>query len=361
VNASTQETWYVREGPQNDVVLSSRVRVARNLSGFTFPGTIKSDDAERVVSLVFDAFNHCRESERYQMVRMSALDPLGKRILAERGIVAPESGNEPWRGIVIRSDGMLSATVNMTDHVKLSCFSAGLSLDGAFAEAGAMEGELASRLQFSAANDFGYLTANLADSGSGVKASALLCLPGMCMGGLIERAIREYLGNGYVVQGYYSQSGDRSMGYLYRISGASASTGDGESQIRRVEQGAAKLAELERKTRRELYAQRPTQVEDAVYRSIVTAKYARLIGFAESVEILGNLRLGVDLKLLTGIGAVDLTALLYRVQNAHLGFVISGGSIIIEGDVQSEESRLDRLRAMVIQEVLKDADIRERR
>lgn len=361
MNTSTRDTWYIQDGPENDVILSSRVRMARNLSGFVFPGSIKSDDAERVESLIFDAFNQSPERERYQMVRMSALDPLGKRILSERGIVAPESGNEPWRGIVIRSDGMLSATVNMTDHLKLSCFTAGLELRKALAEVNAAERELAGRLQFSATRDFGYLTARLSDVGSGMKVSALLCLPGLCASGLIERAVREYLGNGFAVQGYYGQSGDRSMGFLYRLSLTSASGGDQETQLVRVEQGAAKLAELERKTRKELFAQRPTQVEDTVYRAIVTAKYARFIPFSEAVDLLGNIRLGTDLGLITGIGHVDLTALLYRVQNAHLGFVILGGSIIIEGDVQSEESRLDRLRAMVIQEVLKDADIRERR
>jgi len=361
MNASTRDTWYVQDGPQTDVVVSSRVRLARNLAGFVFPGSIKSDDAERVEALVFDAFNQCKEPERYQMVRMSALDPLGKRILAERGIVAPESGNEPWRGIVIRSDGMMSATVNMTDHLKISCFSAGLSMDRVLAEVNAVETELAGRLQFSAARDFGYLTARLSDAGSGMKVSALLCLPALCMGGLMDRVTREYLGNGFAVQGYYGQAGDRSLGFLYRISLSAASGEDQDAQLRRVEQGAAKLAELERKTRRELLAQRPTQVEDTVFRAIVTAKYARLIPFGEAVEILGNLRFGVDLNLVTGISPVDLTALLYRVQSAHLNFVILGGSIIIEGDVQSEESRLDRLRAMVIQEVLKDADIRERR
>lgn len=361
MNTSTRDTWYVQDGPQNDVILSGRVRLARNLSGFVFPGTIKSDDAERVESLVFDAFNHCKDKERYQMVRMSALDPLGKRILAERGIVAAESGNEPWRGIVIRSDGMLSATVNMTDHLKLACFTAGLDLQRAVTEVVSAETELAERLQFSAARDFGYLTTRLADAGSGMKVSALLCLPGLCASGLIERAVRDCLGSGFAIQGYYGQNGDRSLGFLYRLSLTSSSGGNQTSQLARVEQGASHLAELERKTRKELYAQRPTQVEDTVYRAIVTAKYARFLPFAEAVDLLGNIRYGADLGLITGISHVDLTALLYRVQNAHLGFVILGGSIIIEGDVQSEESRLDRLRAMVIQEVLKDADIRERR
>lgn len=358
---ANQDAWYVREGPQNDVVISSRVRLARNLAGFSFPGTIKSDDAERVQSLIFDAFNQGANPEQYQTVRMSSLDPLGKRILAERGIVAAEAGGEPWRGIVIRSDGTLSATVNMTDHLRIAGFTAGLSPERALREVLAVESDLSKRVQFSASADFGYLTARLADSGSGMRVSALLCLPGLCMGSLIDRALREYLGNGFDAQGYYGTRGEESLGFLYRLSLASSGGGSLESQLQRLEQGAAKLADLERKTREELYAQRPTQVEDAVYRSIVTAKYARFIGFDEAVSLLGTLRLGLELSLLTGLKPVDLAALLYRVQNAHLSFVISGGSIIIEEDVTSEEARLNRLRAMVIQEILKDADIRERR
>ena len=101
LSTKTPDAWYTEDGPDTDVVLSSRVRLARNLSGFVFPLAIKSDDAERVQSILFDAFGHLDKSENYQMVRMSNIESLGKRILCERGVLDADAGNEPWRGVIV--------------------------------------------------------------------------------------------------------------------------------------------------------------------------------------------------------------------------------------------------------------------
>lgn len=357
----TPDAWYTEDGPETDVVLSTRVRLARNLSGFVFPVAIKSDDADSVESLIFDAFNHLENPERFQMVRMSHIDSLGRRILAERGVIDPETGNEPWRAVVIRADGVLSATVNMEDHLRLAAFTPGLSLWPCSGIVTAADRSLQDHLQFSAQAGTGYLTSNLFDVGTGMKASVLLCLPGLCMNGLLDRVIREYLAQGFTVRGYYDSDGSASLGCLYQLSGGSSSAGDIPGQIGRMEQAAGKLADLERKSRAELYRTAPTTVEDTVFRAIVAAKYARFINLREAVDLIHRIKLGLSLGLVTGTTDRDLTALLYRVQTAHIGFVILNGSIIIEDDVVSEELRTDRLRAMVIQEVLKTADICERR
>ncbi len=359
--AENPDAWYTRDGPDSDVILSSRVRFARNLAGFAFPVALKSDDAERVQSILFDAFNQLENPDSWQLVRMSSLDAAGKRILSERGVIDAGMGSESWRGIIVRSDGVLSATVNTDDHLRFAAFGAGLSLSSCAAQASGVETQLRQRVQFSALPDFGYLTSSLSDLGSGMKASVLVCLPALCINSLVDRVIREYLAQGFMVRGYYGSEADTSLGCLYQISGGPACTGDILSQIGKLEQAAQRLAELERKSRRELVSTSPTTLENTVFRAIVTAKYARFISLGEAVELLQRIRLGVGTGLIHGIGDRDLTALLYRVQTAHIGFVISGGSISIEEDVKGEELRMDRLRAMVIQEVLKEADIRERR
>lgn len=358
---NSTDAWYTGDGPDTDVVLSSRVRLARNLSGFVFPLTIKSDDAERVQSLVFDAFNHLKKPEQYQMVRMSHIDNLGKRILAERGVIDPDTGAEPWRGVIIRTDGVLSATVNIEDHLRLAAFAPGQSLAACGVILTGVEEGLRKQIQFSSLADFGFLTSNLLNLGSGMKASVLMCLPALSLGGLLDRVIREYLAQGFIVRGYYGSEEDGSLGYLYQISNGSAATGDMDSQIIRLEQAVAKLVEMERRSRQELLATGPTSIENTVFRAIVLAKYARFISLRESIDLIGRIKLGLNLGLITGLANNELTALLYRVQTAHIGFVILNGSIIIEEDIKEEELRMDRLRAMVIQEVLKQSDIRERR
>lgn len=355
------DAWYTEDGPDNDVVLSSRVRLARNLEGFVFPLAIKSDDAERVQSLLFDAFNHLDKPETYSMVRLSGIDSSGRRILAERGVIASDSGSEPWRGVIIRNDGILSATVNIEDHLRLSACTPGLSLLTCCEKVRGIETSIGQQVQFCTLADFGYLTSSLMNIGSGMKASVVMGLSGLCMTGLIDRVIRDFLSQGFTISGYYGSEEGNSLGSLYQISNSSSASGDIPSQIAHIEIAVKKLVELERRSRRELATASPTTLENTVFRAIVAAKYARFISLRESIDLIQRIKLGLNLELITGICNKDLTALLYRVQSAHIGFVLSGGSIIIEEDVLTEDLRIDRLRAMVIQEVLKTADIRERR
>lgn len=359
--SSSTDAWYAVDGPDNDVVLSSRIRIARNLAGYRFPVAIKSDDAESVLSLVFDAFNHLEGADRFQMVRMSGVDGTGRKILAERGVIEPGFGSDPWRGVIIRNDGILSAAINMEDHIRVAAFAPGSALFPLGELVGETDRALERHLQFSASSGFGYLTSSLMSVGSGMKASVLVCLPGLCLNGLIDRVIREYLAQGFVVRGYYTSGGESSLGCLFQLSNGSSAAGDSGSQILQMEQATAKLVELERRSRQDLLATNPTSVEDSVFRAIVAAKYARFIPLREAIDLIQRIKLGLSLGFIAGVADRDLTALLYRVQTAHIGFVISGGSIIIEKDVKNEEARTDRLRAMVIQEVLKDADIHERR
>jgi len=360
-SGQTNDAWYTEDGPETDVVLASRIRLARNLAGFNFPVTIKSDDAEHVLSLVFDAFNKLDHPERYQMVRMSGIDTTGKRILSERGVIETGIGNEPWKGIIIRNDGILSASINIEDHLRIASFAPGLSLFECAKEVYGIDTATQDHLQFSAMADFGYLTSGIMNVGTGMKASTLLCIPAICMNGLLDRVMREYLSQGFVIKGYYGTDGNASLGCLYQLSNGSSATGDYEAQIGLVEQATRKLVDLERKSRQELLVTNPTTVEDTAFRAISTLKYARFLALPEAIDLLYRVRLGANLGLVTGISNHALTALMYRIQSAHIGFVISGGSVIIEEDVKSDEMRMNRLRAMVVQEILKEADIRERR
>lgn len=357
----SNDAWYIADGPDTDVALSSRARIIRNLSGFIFPANLKTDDAERVQSLIFDAINHLEKPERFQMIRLSGIDSLGKRILCERAILESASGVEPWKGVILRNDGVVSATINIEDHLRIAAFYPGSALLQSSKEVFALDAQMEQKLQFSSVPGFGYATSNIFNVGSALKLSVLFCLPSLSMNGLIERAIREFLGQGFIITGFYGSDVKFSLGSLYQMSLQSASNGDTNSQLQLMQQGVEKLIELERKARIELLSQRKTEIEDVVYRAIVTAKYARFISVAEGVSLLEKIRLGINLKMITGIVNKDLTALLYRIQPAHIHFVISTGSIIIEDDVTVEEMKLDRLRAMVIQEVLKNADIQERR
>lgn len=359
------DTWYTEEGLHTECILSTRIRLSRNLTGFIFPNKIKTDDAESVLSLVFDAFNSFNEdqnsSKEFQAIRLSSLDLRGRLILSERGVLEPGFGSEPWKGVLVRNDGKLSATVNIDEHLKLASFNAGFSIEPCFDLVSGIDTELQKKLRFSALPSLGYLTQNIFNVGSAMKISVIASLQGLCKTGLLDRIIRDYLSQGFSVQGYYGGSKNESLGCLYQIASPSSATGDISLQLSKMGQAIDKLIALEKKARTDLLNSRRTEMEDLSFRALCVAKYARFIEREEAIELLERIRLGLDLGLIIGAKNTDLTALLYRIQTAHLDFVKSTGSIIIEEDVREEDLRIDRLRAMVIQEILKNADIQEKR
>ena len=131
-NNISSDAWYAFDGEENDVVLSTRVRLARNLANFPFPSKFKEDDAFRVRTLVFDAFSHCAEPDRFQGVVAGELDELGSLILEERGVLDSSAAKENGSGIIVRTDGKVSCEVNTSDHVRLSAFVPGLDGNAAF-------------------------------------------------------------------------------------------------------------------------------------------------------------------------------------------------------------------------------------
>ncbi|MDR1748561.1 MAG: hypothetical protein LBR47_05820, partial [Spirochaetaceae bacterium] len=252
VSSGGTDAWYARSGVENDVVLSCRVRLARNLVNFAFPGRMRGDDPERVRSLVFDSFRQMEFPDRYQTVCVGDLDPLGVRILSERGVISASLLSEPWSGVILRSDGVLSCTVNDGDHVRISSFVPGLNLFEAWDICRETDLAMQERLQFAAAREFGFLTASFRDLGSGMRVSALLHLPAVSAAGMRERVFRDFLGQGYAIAGYYGVGvGDgtfpgESLGAFYQLSNENASSGDEEEQLDFIREGAARLLRLER-------------------------------------------------------------------------------------------------------------------
>ena len=138
------DAWYAAKGDDDDVVLSSRVRLARNLANFPFPESCDDDEAVRVQNIVFDAFNHLENADAYQSVPLAAVEPLGAKILSERGLFENNFGT----GLVMRLDGISSCLVNCVDHVRLSSFAPGLSCNPRVGRGAAGKNTIRRKLRF---------------------------------------------------------------------------------------------------------------------------------------------------------------------------------------------------------------------
>ena len=341
--------WYSCAGIDNDVVVSTRVRLARNLADFLFPSAAKKDEAERVQTLVFDSFSHFENPDDYRVVNTETLDALGKKILEERGVLDGSGAS----GIVMKGDGRLSCRVNSTDHVRIASFEPGLNCAGAFDACRLCDDGMQKTLQFAASYEFCYLTSILSDAGSGMKVSIRVHLPSLVFSGEADAVLNGVRAKGLDVFSVYG-SGDgygASLGAYYDIATSSSLSGSEFDQTASVESAGKYLAEAERKFRRRCAENKPTQMRNLILRAFAEAKFSALLSLRQSVSIVSAVKWGLDSGILKGVDDKVLCGLLYRVQDGHLEFLLKNGSFAFEADIQNDvRLKIERLRALIVQE-----------
>jgi protein arginine kinase len=345
--------WYSGTGAEGDVILSTRVRLARDLANFPFPENFRGDDGMRVQTLVFDSFSRFENPDQYQVVDIGTLDGTGTRILSERGVLDTPAGT----GLVIRSDGRVCCTVNSSDHVRIAAFVPGLDGDSALGLCRTIDESMQQSLQFAASYDFGFLTASVNDAGSGMKLSFRAHLPAVSFCGKTAELSQSLQEKGFSLSACFGAGSayGASLGSYYQIASVSAFNGSELDQLAALTAAGKYVAETERKFRRECAENKPTAVRDCVYRAYAAVKFGRFVTQREAVGIISGIKWGRDTGLLNGVEDSELCALLYRIQEGHLGFLLGNGSFNFEKDVEQDPAqKMNRLRALILQEAFEN-------
>lgn len=350
------DAWYNFSGENDDVIVSSRVRLARNLANFPFPENFDEESALQVQNIIFDSFNHFDDAEAYQAMMLSTLPRLGADILRERGLFEENFGT----GIVMRVDGVSSCLLNCTDHVRISSFATGLACEAAYASSHNIDMQLQEKVQFAASHEFGYLTANVCESGSGMKLSLRAHLPSISFAGKIPELAKVCDERGFSLRdsfGSGTQFGS-SLGGFYQISSRQSVSGSEIDQLAEITSLGKYICEFERKIRSEVADNKFTEVRDLFLRAYATMRYSLLISQREAVDLISAIKWGVDLNIFRGVEDSELSSLLYKVQSGHLGFLMRNTDFTFDADVASDDALKEkRLRSIVIQEALRDMSL----
>ena len=349
----SDDAWYSREGPENDVVLSTRIRLARNLANFPFPMCFKDDDANRVQALIFDSFAHLSSPDSYQGIEVAKLDELGSRILAERGVLDKNARSVPGSGVIVRTDGTFSCTVNEIDHVRFASFAPGLEIDGTYRTVAHIDGELQNSVQFAADYEHGFLTSALRDAGSGMKVSFRLHLPCLSFSSKIQNLFASLDQSGFSMSDCFGSGQEKytSLGFYYQVSTRTAGSGNEASQMAGILSAIRQLVELERGERELLSKRRISEIRDYVCKQFAKAKFASFLTLREAIEIVSAVKFGLNMRILEGTTDRELCALLYRIQNGHLQFVMKSRRFDFPADIaESRTLKENHLRTRVVQE-----------
>ncbi|NLO97438.1 MAG: protein arginine kinase [Peptococcaceae bacterium] len=307
------------------IVLSTRVRLARNLSGIAFPHALTEEEAvkaeERIVNCLRD-FEI--EGEKIVYLPLSKLSSLEKKVLVEKHLISPifsEAGKA--RGVALSESHKVSIMVNEEDHLRIQVLMPGNSLEEALQLAGKIDDHFDSCLDLAYKEKFGYLTSCPTNVGTGLRLSVMVHLPALALTNQIQQVLAALSPLGLAVRGLYGE-GSRAYGNIFQVSNQITLGKSEEDTLAHLEAVIKQLVEHEMNAREILKKQTQLIIEDKVWRARGTLENARLLTSEETFTLLSEDRLGIDLKVLPKVspGFVSLLinslpgCLQYQIKNS---------------------------------------------
>ena len=338
--------WMKKEGPEADIVLSTRIRFARNLKDYTFPLLCTTEEANLVIKLMKDGFENNKSGSYgpFQMLEMDDMKPNEKRVLVEKHLISPHLADESKRGgVLLNDDESVSIMINEEDHLRIQCLFSGFKLNEGLVLANGIDDWIESTLDYAYDENKGYLTSCPTNVGTGLRASVMMHLPALVMTQQLNKILPAINQLGLVVRGIYGE-GSEALGNLFQISNQ-ITLGKSEEDIIEDLRGVVyQLIHQERAAREMLMQSSKLHVEDRVFRSYGLLAYARTIESKEASQRLSDVRLGIDLKIIEGVSSNILNELMILTQPGFLQQYA--------GEILSPEQR-DERRAKLIRERLK--------
>ncbi|MEW6182725.1 MAG: protein arginine kinase [Bacillota bacterium] len=320
--ADPHSYWMEGGGAEEDVVVSSRIRIARNLATYPFPHRLSREQAGEVihaVRLAVERPESVKKVGRFEVSLLAELTPVERRILVEKHLVSPDflKGDPQEKAVVLRSDEMVGIMVNEEDHLRVQCLKPGLALEECWRLASRVDDELEATLEYAFNEEFGYLSACPTNVGTGMRASVMMHLPGLVATRVLEDVVSGLSKLGLAVRGLYGE-GTRAAGDLFQISNQITLGRSEDEIISNLTALARRLVTQERESRQGLYQKQRGALEDRIFRSYGVLQYARVINSEEAMRCLSDLRLGLALKVIQIIPLGLVSELMVLIQPAFL-------------------------------------------
>lgn len=320
IMSKTLSEWMKGTGPESDIVVGSRVRLARNLEGIPFPQVASEEQQSTVLETVEKAVKAGKGDGvgHLEFIRLGAISPLERQLLVERHLVSPQHAQNPRnRAVVLRGDEAVSVMVNEEDHLRIQTLFPGLQLMEAWSLCNRVDDFFEAGIDYAVSERRGYLTACPTNVGTGMRVSCMFHLPGLAMTDQVQTVMGAVAKFGLAVRGLYGE-GTEVLGNLYQLSNQITLGHSEQEVIKHLENVAAQVIVQERNARGHILETARLQVEDRVWRSYGLLANARLLTSHEAMQMLSDVRLGIDAGLIKGLPSRILQELLVMIRPAHL-------------------------------------------
>ncbi|MFC1544013.1 ATP--guanido phosphotransferase [Gemmatimonadota bacterium] len=303
---------------EEGIVLSTRVRLARNLSGIPFPHQANEMQRIELLERTWEAISDLNGLRDGQQFRVDELEPMDRRLLLERSLISPVlAETQGPRGVAFSLTEATALMVNEEDHLRLQTNEAGLAPQEAWDRIDGLDSHLGERLPYAYSPVYGHLTASPTDVGTGLRIGILVHLPALMLIGEAEAVLRGAAQVGMLVSGVHGE-GSSVHGNMYQVSNQMTLGRSEEDILASVKRVTDQVVDQERVARDTLRREALAQIEDKVYRALGVLQNARLLNTRECLNLLSAVRLGVNMFVLSGVRISTLHELTILTQPAHL-------------------------------------------
>lgn len=338
--------WMNEDGPDSDIVLSSRIRLARNVKEFNFPTLFSNEEAKQVIQMINARVGEGDWSHigKLELLTMNELPSLQKRVLVEKHLISPHLAEDsPFGACLLSESEEISIMINEEDHIRIQCLFPGQQLSEALARANVIDDWLEDKVTYAFDENCGYLTSCPTNIGTGLRASVMMHLPGLILSRQMNRIIPAINQLGLVVRGIYGE-GSEALGNIFQISNQITLGKSEEDIVEDLKSVVGQLISQERAARDALVKTSNIQLEDRVFRSLGILANCRIIETKEAANCLSDLRLGIDIGYIDNISKSILSELMILTQPGFLQQYAGGSLRPDERDVRRATLIRERLK-----------------
>lgn len=342
--AKSPAAWLSGKGKDALVVLSTRVRFARNVAGCKYPPAADLETKKRIVGYFDSTVTRSKMLGMGKYYNAGDISNWDRDFLIERHLISPLFLNgELSKSLYLGPDEKVSIMVNEEDHLRIQALSAGLDPKGAFDLASSYDVEIGRYLEYDYDQDFGYLTACPTNAGTGMRASVLIHLPGLVLTKEIDNVIKYITRSGLIVRGFYGEGTD-VLGNLFQISNQNTLGIAEEEILGQINRIAREIIEKEALARQRLIDEAADMIEDKIWRAYGILKNARVLTSDEVMNLLSAVRLGHAMKIIDFLDITLINEILLLSQPAHLQKYYGS---------EMDSNRRDFVRAQMVREKLR--------
>ncbi len=338
--AKTSGQWLNGDGPESDIVISSRIRLARNVAGYPFMSKADMDIRQQLVDSLRTTVLAVTPEHHLHFVDVAALDELDSQLLTERQLISRELAKSAGpRGVAIGEGEHVSVMLNEEDHLRMQVIHSGFALQECWRTINALDDAIESHTAFAFDDEFGYLTACPTNVGTGIRVSVMLHLPALRLTREIQKVHQASQKINLAVRGLYGE-GSQAMGDFYQISNQITLGSSEQDLIDNLSEVVPNIIGYERRVRELLCRDNKATLDDQIARAVGILTSARSISSEETMHLLSSLRLGINLGLVPDIDIPTVNELFIHTQPSHLQ-KLHGGPLKTS---DRNEARADYLR-----------------